>query len=911
MRIRTLEITGFKSFPERTVLAFDRGISAIVGPNGCGKSNLIDALRWVMGEQNPRQLRGRSMEDMIFSGTERQAAVGMAEVVLSLDNSEGLAPPPYKGFAEIQIARRLYRSGESEYRINKTPCRLRDVVDFFLDTGVGTRGYTIVEQGHIADLVSTRPQDRRTIFEQAAGIGKYRQRRRETEGKLRSTEQNLLRITDVIGELRRQIASLDRQARKANRYKQIKARLRDLELIEAREEHRAETAQFEAAERDIERQRAEGAELDARVGRAEAELEEARRTQLEREKQLQALSERLYSLRTVIQSLESRIDYESRERQGLAAQAAERDDEIARLEQQLVGRGAELTEKIAEMSEVEKLLSADSEALAQREAELRDGSEKLSVVQGRREALQVRLADLGSERATLSSRLESLGERRHELELRLRQSEEALETSTLQVEGLEREEAELELGLHRALAERDDLGRRLSQELREQQQARASHQAGREELEGLRDRLKQAQTQLASLREMGEREAQRASALLERLPQEARGAIDGLLPEVLQVDDGLETAVEAVLGGRLEALLVGDAGAALRLTALLREDSLGRATIVPLGGGESGPEPGPAPLGRPLASFVRARGRRGALVERLLRDAYLVEDLTEAVERFGVGSPPATFVTRAGEVLDRSGAITGGLGAPPGALSRAREIRRLEADLPNLERSVRERAERIQEWAGRVASLETEIENTRSRRHTVELAVLNLEKDLERMRERGKEALQSAQGYREGRELTQSQLQRLEGDDRGIRTRLQEIESEQSRALANRDELSAEISSRGRELELLEQRLVQSRVELAQLGGRRDQIRQSREQLQAAVEDDRQWIGRWREEVRTARERAESLERSEQEARQELGERIADEERERSGQTELRSDFESGAERSREYEREVSAASAA
>ena len=195
MRIRSLEITGFKSFADRTVLAFDRGVSAIVGPNGCGKSNVIDALRWVMGEQNPRHLRGRLMEDMIFSGSEKRQPVGMAEVILTIDNSDGLAPPPYDEFSEIQVARRLYRSGESEYLINKTPCRLRDVTDFFLDTGVGTRGYTIVEQGHIADLVSTKPEDRRQIFEQAAGIGKYRQRRRETESKLKSTEQNLTAST--------------------------------------------------------------------------------------------------------------------------------------------------------------------------------------------------------------------------------------------------------------------------------------------------------------------------------------------------------------------------------------------------------------------------------------------------------------------------------------------------------------------------------------------------------------------------------------------------------------------------------------------------------------------------------------------------------------------------------------------
>ncbi|HXZ85498.1 MAG TPA: AAA family ATPase, partial [Myxococcota bacterium] len=243
---------GFKSFADRTVFAFDRGISAIVGPNGCGKSNVIDALRWVMGEQNPRHLRGRAMEDVIFAGTEKRPPVGMCEVTLVLDNSDGLAAPPYGGFSEIQISRRLYRDGESEYLINKVPVRLRDVLDFFLDTGVGTRGYTIVEQGQIAELVSSKPEERRVIFEQAAGIGKYRQRRKETESKLRATEQNLLRVNDILVELRRQIASLDRQAAKANRYKKLRAELRELELAVAHESFGRDRDALAGAERELE-----------------------------------------------------------------------------------------------------------------------------------------------------------------------------------------------------------------------------------------------------------------------------------------------------------------------------------------------------------------------------------------------------------------------------------------------------------------------------------------------------------------------------------------------------------------------------------------------------------------------------------------------------------------------------------
>jgi len=215
MKLRRLEISGFKSFADRVVFSFDDGVTGVVGPNGCGKSNVVDAIRWAMGEQSAKHLRGRAMEDVIFSGSESRPATGMAEVSLTFQNDGQLVPPQYAGFGEITVTRRLFRNGDSDYEINKTACRLLDITELFLGTGVGTRAYSIIEQGRIGLIVSAKPEDRRSIIEEAAGVTKYKARRKQAERKLEATEQNLLRLGDVVAEVRARLSSLERSAKKA------------------------------------------------------------------------------------------------------------------------------------------------------------------------------------------------------------------------------------------------------------------------------------------------------------------------------------------------------------------------------------------------------------------------------------------------------------------------------------------------------------------------------------------------------------------------------------------------------------------------------------------------------------------------------------------------------------------------
>src|SRR3954447_24612068 len=298
MKIRRLEISGFKSFADRVVFSFDDGVTGVVGPNGCGKSNVVDAIRWAMGEQSAKHLRGRAMEDVIFSGSESRPVTGRAEVALTFPNggrlvplafeSDGrLVPPQYAGFGEITVTRRLFRNGDSDYEINKTPCRLLDITELFLGTGVGTRAYSIIEQGRIGLIVSAKPEDRRAIIEEPAGVTKYKARRKQAERKLDATEQNLLRLSDVVGEVEKRLQSLERSAKRAEKFRELRGQLRELELLAACRQFLGlrDTESAQARELD---EAAEAEKLaQAHAARLEAGLSAERLQLLEDEKKVQ------------------------------------------------------------------------------------------------------------------------------------------------------------------------------------------------------------------------------------------------------------------------------------------------------------------------------------------------------------------------------------------------------------------------------------------------------------------------------------------------------------------------------------------------------------------------------------------------------------------------------------------------
>src|SRR3954452_13361687 len=299
MKIKRLEVIGFKSFCDRTVVNFNEPITGVVGPNGCGKSNIVDAIRWCMGEQSAKHLRGGAMQDVIFAGSDSRGPLGMCEVTLVFEN-DGNVPIEYLGYSEIAVTRKLYRDGTSEYQLNKTPCRLRDITDFFMGTGIGAKAYSIIEQGRVGMIVSSKPEDRRFLIEEAAGISKYKLKKKAAEKKMESTRQNLLRVSDVVAEIEKQLGSLRRQAQKAERYKQYKAELKDIDLWSASQRWLGQVAEERVAADAQATAQTAREETQARLVAREADIESSRLEMATEEEALSELQQGLYELDNAI-----------------------------------------------------------------------------------------------------------------------------------------------------------------------------------------------------------------------------------------------------------------------------------------------------------------------------------------------------------------------------------------------------------------------------------------------------------------------------------------------------------------------------------------------------------------------------------------------------------------------------------
>lgn len=831
MLLQSLELLGFKSFADKTILNFHEGVTAVVGPNGCGKSNVLDAVRWVLGEQSAKALRGAEMADVIFNGTDSRKPVGFAEVSLTFSDC---AQELGVDWHDVRVTRRVYRDGNSEYLLNKTVCRLRDIQNLFADTGVGRSAYSIMEQGKIDLILSSRPEDRRTVFEEAAGITKYKGQKKEALRKLEATEANLLRIGDIIKEVKRQIGSLQRQAGKARRYQTLMTDLQvldthhsrnKLEELETELEHcreaiakfedsdRETLAKIEASENELATRRGDLDAIDARVGDARAEVQRLHSEMSAHRSRIEFNRQRAQEISELIERYTRDIAAAETKRSEQANQISEADALIERTNRLLEAKQtelAELTQKAARLRTERSEREAESQslqlALSRAENRIVALEDELSGTKTRRDATTSRIAELAQEIAAATTA-------RNETEAAVDRARSAAETEQATV-------ASLFEALHEA-----------EQQLHAQQQALTEAEKESFRLERSIGEKESRLEILRQLNEQGEGLAKGSQAVLQGLdePERIRPALGGALVASLDVDREYVSALEAAFGRNMHAVVLRNGALAAEILRHVTSNNLGQAalTLTELTPVASDDHLVDLPQGAIAWAIdkVTAPATLAPLVRRLLRGVAIVADLETAL-RLKREHSVLQFATLTGEFVSTAGVVFGGSAA-------------------TATESLLGRKSLISETVAEVLKLEHELHLTRQRRDQASVLVEAARAQLEQSR-----AEHQAAHVRQSNSAAQLLL--LGHEHRAAEDRLRQFHTE-------RTTLEQQTGLAEHRISELEQELEQLTAEIAEQQSRRAAAADASEQARLQEEETSTALQELRLAVATERQRQENL----------------------------------------------------
>ncbi|MBK6848727.1 MAG: chromosome segregation protein SMC [Proteobacteria bacterium] len=804
MRIKRIDLSGFKSFCDPASLDLRQPVSAVVGPNGCGKSNVVDALRWAMGEQSARHLRGKTMEDVIFNGSDSRGPSGLAEVSVTFE-VDPHSPVAVLDYSEVTVTRRLHRDGSSEYLINKLPVRLRDITNLFLGTGVGTKAYSIIEQGRVGLIVSAKPEERRHFIEEAAGITKYQRRRQLAERKIEGTRQNLLRVTDVLGEISGRLGSLRRQAQKAERYRQYKTEMRDIELwtashqlLELTAEQKRVTGELAAVE---EQRQAAAFALE----RCELALEQERLTAVEQERALNQLQEQLYQLDNRIRLGESQIEFQTREAEELQRNAGHARGEAEELQRQLLDDEQRLEEVRGRAGALQQERAAHASSLAGRQQAFDTQRGALGEVQSAIDAERLALTSADREAARAEADQRATSQRREDLTQRAAQGRQELDQLRARSEQLQATAEELRLQLDELACSCEQLDDRRRSASARLDELRLQVGRGEAELEVLRTELHRRRSRLASLQEIQARyeglgNGTRAVMQRHNGASRERGVL-GVVADAIEAPAGFELAVEAVLGHRLGAVIVESDAVGIDAIRYLKESAQGRTSFIartaergepyrrallheaPIGfvwnpqptdpGSEgqrysdgSGVAAAPGVHG-PLLGLLSCQEQYRPVAEALLGDVIVVDKIETGVEIWDQAGRH-TLVTLEGDILDPDGTVTGGSqdAENSGVMHQKREIKELKAIIGELQEQYDTALERHISVKTEIATLEQVLRETTQQSHQSEKEMLTREKDLGRAQSERAEVMARHQRLSQELERAGVGLAELERQDR-------------------------------------------------------------------------------------------------------------------------------------------------
>ena len=721
MVFKELEIQGFKSFPDKVKITFDAGVTGVVGPNGSGKSNLSDAVRWVLGETSSRQLRAAGkMEDVIFGGTRRRSAMGFASVRLTLDNTGHTLDVDAD---EVTIGRKYYRSGDSEYTINGQVCRLRDVYELLLDTGIGRDGYSVIGQGRIAEIVAAKSSERREIFEEACGIAKYRYRKTEAERRLAAAGENLERLRDILGELESRVGPLEKESAKAQKFLELSEQRKTLEVTlwtdsvhRARDTVRQQVRDYETAQADYER-------FDGEAKAAEQEAEEIRM-------QAQQLTIAVERLNGDIRSITEQIS-------GSDSRIAVLENDILRNEESIASLRSEIEAGEQDGAEADAALQRHRAVAAKMEAEGEKLAAEIDALNAELEQLAYASNASGARKDTLRAEITDLTAKRTEAQVAQAAAEAAEETARQRLPALEQAVQE---GTDQWETARQDLTDtiRYREMLTENEKQLANVRSGLElKLKNRKAALDEADTAEQRLGRELDAARQRLSVLREleknmdgyqnsvKAVMRAAGArrlrgIIGPVSAILKVEPGCEVAVETALGAALQNIVVENEAAAKAAIALLRSDNAGRATFLPLDTVQPGVFRGRlSGTARLASSLVQADARYDNIVSNLLGRIIVVEDINEASRVARDNGFRSRVVTMDGQVINAGGSFTGGsVQRSAGLFTRKQEMEELRIRAAKLQKDCLAAQEKTDQCKEQVDALQAELTATASEQIT-------------------------------------------------------------------------------------------------------------------------------------------------------------------------------------------------
>jgi chromosome segregation protein len=840
MHIKQLELFGFKSFVDKATITFSTGICAVVGPNGCGKSNIVDAIRWVLGEQSAKQLRGKLMEEVIFGGANGRPSLNFTEVSLVLSNEEGKAPPPYHEHTEIMVTRRLFRSGESEYLINKLPCRRMDISRLFMDVGVGHRHYAIIEQGKISTVVESKPEDIRALIEEAAGITKFKIKKKAALRKIDLTRQNLLRLGDIISEVSRHLSSLKRQAQRANRYRTLRKEIKQIEITRALHRYEQHNLDLLRLEQDLSSFNDIQAERSAQLGKLDAELTD-RSTQIhEIGENLRQRRETLFQLKNSISSDENSLLHLQRQSQDLKERQQRLAKEIEQQEERrkhLAEERDRLTEKqgnlAEECSKAEVLAHSLEEQLNREKSRLNQLTDELDAGKGELVDLLGEMAQVRNAQMSMRKQLEDLDRRQSRRKSEHQELKEKYDRLKPLRQSLESKKTAMEEELGKLSAQADSLNSK-KQEL---DQARDK---STELINSLESTYHQQESQLQVLMEMESSYAWFSDAVRElmnaRDEDELKCNIKGAVAEMLEVDASHRQAVEAVLGGRLQALVVDSVGDAFAALEHLKRTGTGRNHFIPLSVTNQSPKHGPSGEGPvPLASLVRPRPGYEPVVNHLLSKVMFCDDLKQALSWWQTHPNSFVLVTPEGDLLAQDGTLWGGS--------------------PEQQISILEKQEQRKDLEEKVARAESRLVTERSKLGKIEEQLAQTASKLQSIQE-------DKQKLRDQVLEQEKEHFRLETEEQRTTERLALLEIENDHEEEEVSQLQVEVGQSEQELESLEKKRQQLEEDLAEIRHQRQELEDTVDHLQEKATAQQVSVGTLTEKQEAARSSYKQLEES-------------------------------------------------